>query len=170
MCSDRFSFVIEIRACTLLYVSLTVLCTSALSSASLAQSISFYSGGGSKLLTISSAVAGNEPADVIDDLSELSWDATGLGVTGKITVNTSVTGQSFSLFVGLSVTSGSGTEQAERQLTDGMQAADLLRDIPTGDPSGTGTLTYRGNATVSQGNSVDQGSDAHTVTYTILAQ
>jgi hypothetical protein len=141
-----------------------------ISSPCLAQSLSFLSGGGAKTLTITSAVAGSEPDEVIDDLTELTWDANGIGATAKITVDTSVPSQAFSLFVALDLTSGSGTEQAERELSDGMSDADLLRDIPTGSPTGVGTLTYRASATASQGNSSDNGSDVHTITYTILAQ
>ena len=134
------------------------------------QSLSFLSGGGPKTLTINSATAGAQPDQVTDDASELSWDVTGIGATAKITVDTSAPGQSFSLFVSLDLTSGTGTEQAERALVDGMSEADLLRDIPTGTPEGTGILTYRAAATVAQGTTADSGSDVHSITYTITAQ
>ena len=41
-----------------------------------AQSLSFSSGGGGKMLTISSANPGSEPNEVLDDVTELSWDGT----------------------------------------------------------------------------------------------
>lgn len=134
------------------------------------QSLSFTAGGGAKSLTISSAFAGNQPDQATDNTSELSWDASGIGSTAKITVDTSAPGQSFSLYVQLALTTGTGTEQVERELTDGMADADILRDIPVGAPSGTGTLTYRAVATAAQGTSADNGSDMHSITYTILAQ
>lgn len=135
-----------------------------------AQTLSFSAGGGAKTLTISSAVAGNDPDDVTDDLSELTWDASGVGATAKITVDTSAPSQSFSLYVALELLTGSGTEQVERELVDGMADVDVLRDIPTGAPTGTGKLTYRAAATAAQGCSADNGTDDHTITYTILAQ
>jgi hypothetical protein len=139
------------------------------------QSLSFTGGGGPLTLTISSATAGSQPNQVTDNASELTWDAEGAG-TAKITVSTSCPGQSFGLYVTLTVTSwGSGTtgtEQSEITLSDGMLDTDLFRDIPTTLPGrqGTGTLTYRATATVAQGNSSDNGDDYHTVTYSITAQ
>ena len=147
---------------------LLVLTAAVLAPVSQAQTISLS--GGSRTLTINSAVAGSEPAEVTDNVTVIDWDATALGATAKITVGTAVPTQAFSLFVTLDVTSGEGTSQGEKELTDGMADADILLDIPTGTPVGAGTLTYRGKATASQGNSVSQGDDVHTVTYTILAQ
>lgn len=137
-------------------------------SASKAQTIGLS--GGSRTLTIDSATAGNEPVEVTDDVTVLDWDASGLGATAKITVGTAVPTQAFSLFVSLDVISGVGTSQGEKELTDGMTDADIVVDIPTGTPVGSGTLTYRGKATASQGSTLSEGDDAHTITYTILAQ
>ena len=140
-----------------------------------AQIIEFSLGGGSLTLTINTAVAGQEPSEVTDNLTEIHWDAD-FGVTAKMSVSTVCPGQSFSLYVELEVTSwGSGTqgtEQPEAQLTDGMMATDVLRDIPSTAPGreGYGTLTYRATATVAQGTSAEHGDDVHTITYTILEQ
>lgn len=140
-----------------------------------AQLIEFSQGGGSLTLTINTATAGQEPSEVTDNLTEIHWDAD-FGVTAKMSVSTVCPGQSFSLYVELEVTSwGSGTlgtEQPEAQLTDGMMAADVLRDIPSTAPGreGYGTLTYRATATAAQGTSAEHGDDVHTITYTILVQ
>lgn len=174
-----FDHITTIRRCTargLLALALTTLVSlSPVSTKVHAQSLTFSSGGGPLTLTVSSATAGSEPVDVTDATSQVTWDGD-FGVTAKITVATVCPTQSFGLYVTLTVTSwGSGTtgtEQSEVQLTDGMADADLFRDIPTTAPGrqGVATLTYRASATVSQGNSADNGDDIHTVTYTILAQ
>lgn len=132
------------------------------------QALSFDFGGGSTTLTISTAIAGMQPNDATDNASGLAWTASN-GQGAKITTSTSAPGQSFSLFVTVDVTSGFGSSQGEVELTDGMLDTDLVINIPK-KKSGTGTLTYRARATVSQGNSADDGDDVHTITYTILAQ
>jgi len=140
-----------------------------------AQDFVFSSGGGSLSLTISSATAGSEPDDETDNSTELFWDAD-FGITSKMTVSTLCATQAFKLFVDFSVTTfGSGTagtEQGEIELFDGMLDTDIFRDIPSTLPGRTGnaTLTYRVSATVADGNSLENGDDFHTVTYTLLAQ
>ena len=132
------------------------------------QTLSFAFGGGSTTLTISTAAAGSEPNDASDNASGLTWD--GQGILSKITTVTSAPGQSFSLFVTLDVTSGSGTSLGEVELTDSMLDSDLLTGIPIASPTGSGTLTYRARSAVSQGGSAEEGDDVHTITYTIVAQ
>ncbi|MBO6574829.1 MAG: hypothetical protein JJ896_05405 [Rhodothermales bacterium] len=140
-----------------------------------AQTVSFTAGGGALNLSITTATTGSDPTDATDNSTELSWDSQG-SATSKITVSTTCPGQSFGLYVELTVTSWgsgtSGTEQGEIQLTDGMLDTDLFRDIPTTSPGGqgSGTLTYRASATTSQGASVDEGDDVHTILLTIAAQ
>ncbi len=140
-----------------------------------AQTFLFSGGGGTINLQIETATAGSEPNSATDNFTELSWDAD-YGVTSKVTVTTTCPSQNFSLFVELTVTTygtGSvGTEQGEIELINGMLDTDMLRDIPLLSPGrvGSGTLTYRAVATVSDGNSNENGDDVHTVTYTLTAQ
>jgi len=154
---------------------LAVMLVLQLSSSASAQQLMFSSGGGPLLLTISSAVAGSQPAGISDSSTELFWDAD-FGVTSKMTVSTSVLNQSFRLFITLTVTSWAngtaGTPQPEIELTDGMLDTDILRDIPPASPQrqGFGTLTYRASSLVSDGNSTENGDDLHTITFTIVAQ
>lgn len=124
--------------------------------------------GGALVLRVNSAVAGSEPAIVTDATSQLSWTSNALDVS-KITVGTQCPGQSFTLFVRATITSGSATAQPEVTLTH-LQTSDFVRGIPTLTANGTATITYRARATVAQGNSAAEGDDVHTITYTILAQ
>jgi len=140
-----------------------------------AQEFRFTSGGGTVNLVVQSATAGSEPTDATDSSSEISWDAA-FGLPSKITVSTISPGQSFRLYVRLSVPSqgagGQGIVQPEIQLQDGMLDMDLFTDIPATLPGrqGFGTLIYRAAATVAEGNSNEHLDDTHLVTFTILAQ
>ena len=88
-----------------LLIALTLL----IPAAAQGQSLVFSSGGGSLNLSITSATPGGEPAEVTDDSTEITWDSEGAG-TAKITVSTSCPGQSFGLYLDLTVTSwGAGT-------------------------------------------------------------
>ncbi len=139
------------------------------------QTLSFSAGGGSLSLVIDTATAGSEPDDAPDSSTEMSWDAD-FGFLSKITVSTLCVSQDFQLFVDFTVTSGGsgtmGDEQGEIELVDGMFDADLFTNIPFSSPAriGTATLSYRASATVSDGNSAENGDDFHSITFTILAQ
>jgi len=140
-----------------------------------AQEFRYNSGGGPITLLIQTATAGSEPNDATDNATEIYWDAN-FGAPSKITVSTIAPGQSFQLFLLLSVPSqgggGQGVAQPEVTLVDGMLDADLFTDIPSSLPGrqGFGTLEYRAAATVADGNSSMHGDDVHIVTLTVLAQ
>ena len=140
-----------------------------------AQEFRFNSGGGTVNLVVQSATAGSEPTDASDSSTEIYWDAA-FGLPSKITVSTISPGQSFRLYIRLSVPSqgagGQGIVQPEVQLQDGMLDMDLFTDIPSTLPGrqGFGTLIYRAAATVAEGNSNEHLDDTHLVTFTILAQ
>ncbi|NQV72682.1 hypothetical protein HQ496_06135 [bacterium] len=140
-----------------------------------AQEFRFNSGGGPINLIVQSATAGSEPTDASDSSSEIYWDAA-FGLPSKITVSTISPGQSFRLYIRLSVPSqgagGQGIVQPEVQLQDGMLDMDLFTDIPSTLPGrqGFGTLIYRAAAAVAEGNSNEHLDDTHLVTFTILAQ
>lgn len=136
--------------------------------------LEFSAGGGVVSLVVDAAEAGSELAEASDTGTELHW-INGIGQTAKLTVSTACPGQRFSLSVGLQVTSwASGTLATVAppvDLTDGMLATDLLRDVPAAaSGEGTAVLTYRASATVADGTSADHGDDVHTVTYTFLEQ
>lgn len=140
-----------------------------------AQEFRFNAGGGPISLLVQTAIAGSEPTDASDNSTEIYWDAN-FGVPTKITVSTSAPGQSFRLYVSLSVPSqgggGQGVTQPEIQLFDGMFDMDIFTDIPTSLPGrqGFGSLIYRAAATVAEGNSNEHSDDIHLVTFTLLAQ
>ena len=140
-----------------------------------AQEFRFNSGGGTIALMVQSASAGSEPTDATDSSTEIYWDAN-FGLATKITVSTIAPGQSFRLYLRLSVPSqgagGQGIMQPEIQLLDGMFDMDLFTDIPSTLPGrqGFGTLIYRAAATVAEGNSNEHLDDVHLVTFTLLAQ
>lgn len=140
-----------------------------------AQEFRFNSGGGPLSLLVQSATAGSQPTDATDSSTEIYWDAN-FGLPSKITVSTISPGQSFRLYVRLSVPSqgggGQGIVQPEVQLQDGMLDMDLLTDIPSTLPGrqGFGTLIYRAAANVAEGNSNEHLDDVHLVTFTFLAQ
>jgi hypothetical protein len=123
---------------------------------------------GNPLLSITTALPGQEPQAVVDATSTLTYRRQ--AVTTKITVSTSCPGQRFTLKV-LATNISGGTAAPEVTLTHGMLAADFVTNIPrTGAPTKTCTPQYTASATFEQGNSTELGSDIHTVTYTLLAQ
>ena len=140
-----------------------------------AQEFRFNAGGGPISLLVQTATAGSEPTDATDNGTEIYWDAN-FGVPTKITVSTTAPGQSFRLYVSLSVPSqgggGQGVVKPEVQLIDGMLDMDIFTDIPTSLPGrqGFGSLIYRAAATVAEGNSNEHSDDTHLVTFTLLAQ
>lgn len=126
--------------------------------------------GGPVSFEIITALPGSQPLPATNTDAQIEWNDDELYTT-KIVVSTTCPDQSFDLYVqALSPTRG--TAQPEVQLVNGGLPADLIRDIPSEllcplfDCAGTATLRYRAEVAVEQG----AGSDAHTVTYTILAQ
>ena len=140
-----------------------------------AQDFRFISGGGPIILQVESASAGAEPVDATDSSTQILWDAN-FGVPAKIAVSTIAPGQSFHLYLRLSVSdqspAGQGVTHPEVELFDGMLDMDLFTDIPSTLPGrqGFGTLMYRASATVADGNSNEHQDDAHIVLFTLLAQ
>ncbi len=119
-------------------------------------------------LTISSALAGQEPSLVTSETGQLQWSTLELDPTKKITTQTNLGSPKFTLTTqALSVSAGDGTAVGEIALTT--SASDFVVDIPAGIPvgdPGTCTLRYAASATASDGT----GTDFHTVTYTIIDQ
>jgi hypothetical protein len=116
---------------------------------------------GSLSLTISgaSAVAGQNSMSTTDQSSLLKW-----GINSslkKITVNSNLATPLFTLNV-LALTPTQGT--ASPEVTLSTTASDFL--INLGRTVGQCTLRYTGVALASQGT----GSDAHTITYTVITQ
>ena len=116
--------------------------------------------GGNVTLTINSAVAGSDPTDASDATAGLTWDSD--EGSKKITVVSDLGSPSFTLRV------------KATGLTDGTSAGQVTvinsaQDFVTGIPvtvSGGCTLSYTASATATQGT----GSDAHTITYTIMSE
>lgn len=123
---------------------------------------------GNPVLSITTALPGQEPTAVTDATSTLRYRRQ--SVVTKITVSTSCPGQRFTLKVLATNVSG-GTAAPEVTLTDGMVATDFVTGIPrTGALNKSCRPRYTASATFEQGNSAELGSDIHTVTYTLLAQ
>lgn len=124
--------------------------------------------GGNQTMTITTGSPGAEPLPVVNTSTTLSYKRQ--SVVAKITVGTNCPGQSFTLKV-VAVSPTKGVAAPGVTLTNGMPAADFITDIPrTGVLNATCTLQYTASALFSQGNSLEEGNDVHTVTYTILAQ
>ena len=124
--------------------------------------------GGNQVLSVTTALAGQEPASATNTNSSLRYRRQALNA--KITVATSCPAQKFTLrtlATGVTV----GTAAPEVTLSNGMPATDFITNIPSGAGGFvTSTLQYTASATFAQGNSAEQGNDVHTVTYTLVAQ
>jgi hypothetical protein len=119
-------------------------------------------------LTISSATAGQQPDQAMDETCQLSWTTLLTDPVKKIVVSTNLAGPRFSLSLrATNVNSGHGTAMGAFVL--GTSASDLVVSIPpnltAGDP-GQCNLRYTATATAANGT----GSDSHTVTFTITDQ
>lgn len=124
--------------------------------------------GGNITLTISTGIAGGQPAAVTNTATSIRFRRQ--AVVTKVTVQTSCPVQRFSLSVVATAATG-GTAQPEVTLVDGMAPTDLITNVPTsGGANKSATLQYTASATFAQGNSNEVGSDIHTVTYTLVAQ
>jgi len=123
--------------------------------------------GGDALLSITSALPGQQPIPVFDASTRLRYRSG--TAPRKVTVSTICPGQRFSLSV-LAIDLSMGVAAGEVPLTDGMLGLDLITDIPDRPPNGRCTLRYAASSTFEQGNSAELGDDIHTVTYTIADQ
>ena len=86
-----------------------------------------------------------------------------------MTVAATCPGQRFGLKV-LAVGPTVGVAAPEVTLVDGMPATDFITNIPIGgNPVSTCTIRYTASATFDQGNSTDLGTDAYSVTFTLVA-
>lgn len=109
---------------------------------------------GDVVLTISTAIAGQNPEPVTDTSSTLAWTKGPFGT--RITVATSLVSPKFILKVeAISVSGGSGVGEITISTT-----AQTLTNV-SGD--GSCTLKYTGSAQASDGT----GTDSHIITYTI---
>ena len=119
-------------------------------------------------LTISSATAGQEPAAASSEACQLQWTTLVADATKKITAQSNNATPSFALKLSaVNVSAGDGTPAG--QVTLSTTAEDLVVDIPAGvlvSNPGTCTLHYQASATAANGT----GSDAHTITFTIVDQ
>jgi hypothetical protein len=119
-------------------------------------------------LSISSAIAGQEPSSVMNETRLLQWSTLALDPTKKITAQTNLGSPQFLLTArAVNITAGDGTAVGEVVLTT--SPSDFVVDIPAGIPAGdpaTCTLRYTASTAASDGT----GTDLHTVTYTIIDQ
>ena len=83
--------------------------------------------------------------------------------TWRITVQTTCAGQKFSLSV-VATSATRGTMQAAVPLTNGMAAVNFITAIPRNTAGMTCKLNYTASATFANGN----GTDNHTVKYTLV--
>jgi hypothetical protein len=125
--------------------------------------------GNNITMSITTGVAGGTLNSVVNTARTLSYRRQ--AKIAKITVSTSCPTQSFTLKV-LATGVPDGTAAPEVNLINGMAATDFIVNIPVSPPTTlrSCTLRYTASATFSQGNSIEDGNDVHTVTYTILAQ
>ncbi len=120
--------------------------------------------GGTVTLSVVAAVPGQEPTDVTNQNTRLSWGRP--RDIAKIVVYSSCPGQSFDLSIeAISLVNGTGTGPVS--LFDGMAPMDLVVDMPA-NQRGEATLRYLATATVDQGTSTENGTDAHTLTFTLV--
>lgn len=119
--------------------------------------------GGDVSLVVSSATAGQDPDPAIDSTtSDLRYRISPSDPTMKITVETNLGSPSFTLKAE-AINAAGGTPAGEMVLST--TAQDFLTDV-TLTSNRTCDLKYTSVALASDGT----GSDAHTVTYTIVAQ
>lgn len=126
--------------------------------------------GGNQVLQITSAQPGQEPTPVVNSLTSLSYRRQ--SKISKITISTSCPGQRFTLRV-RAVSVQDGTPTSTITLTNGMPAADVVRDIPAQGgipPRRSAALEYTASSTFDQGNSTELGTDSHVITFTLVAQ
>ncbi|MEK6565527.1 MAG: hypothetical protein AABZ41_02355 [Bacteroidota bacterium] len=125
--------------------------------------------GNNITMSITTGVAGGTLTSVVNTARTLTYRRQ-LAIA-KITVSTSCPTQSFTLKV-LATAVPDGIAAPEVTLVNGMPATDFIVNIPVRPPNTARscTLRYTASATFSQGNSIEDGNDVHTVTYTILAQ
>ena len=115
--------------------------------------------GGALTLTINTATAGSNPDDATDSEShDLLWTTN--EASKKITVETDLVSPTFTLAVNASSVSG-GTSAGS--ITTTTTAQDFVTGVAT--TIGSCDLAYTASATAAEGT----GSDAHTITYTLIA-
>lgn len=122
--------------------------------------------GGTVTLIISTATPGAGPVSVQSSASLLKWGQPA-AKTSKITVSTSCPGQSFTLTI-QAISPTRGVSTGSINLVHLMSSTNLITGISRN--SGSATLRYTASATVTQGDSVAEGLDTHTITFTLLAQ
>ena len=124
--------------------------------------------GGNQTMTITTGMAGGQPANVINTSTTLRYKSQ--AVIAKITVSTSCPGQKFGLSV-LATSVTQGVAAPEVTLLNGNPSTDMVTDIPAGfHGNASCTLQFTASANFSDGNSTELGNDLHTITYTIQAQ
>ena len=124
--------------------------------------------GGNLSMSITTAIAGQQPTSVTNTTASLRYRRQTLPT--KITVATTCPGQRFSLAVVATSATG-GTPAPQVNLVNGMAATNFITGIPrTGTNIKTCILRYTASARFDQGNSAELGNDVHTVTYTLVSQ
>jgi len=129
--------------------------------------------GGDVTLTISTAIAGQEPDPVTNESTGLRYYGTPGNEKFKITVQTNLFPQNFTLKVMAINLIGSNEDKSKpgnpgKELTLSTTPQELVKNIRggTADDPHWCTLKYTALATVEQGT----GNDVHTVTYTITVK
>lgn len=144
------------------------ICTTVLASSAAAQLT--LRGIANPTVNITTGTAGGTMTSVVNTTSQIRY--TRQAVICKITVRSTCPFQSFHLSVqATGVTRGTASVTAV-VLTDGMLAVDFITGIPSAGvwTTHTPTLRYTASAAFSEGNSVEEGNDVHTVLYTLQAQ
>ncbi len=143
------------------------MCTIGVMRTAPAQSLAMQ--GGNITLTIATATPGSEPTPIVDAATKIRFKGD-VSLPTKITVQTVCPGQKFNLTVEATAV-GDGTAAPAVSLTNGMLATDIVTNIGVASKKNfTLTLQYTASATFAQGNSIELGDDAHTVTYSLVAQ
>jgi hypothetical protein len=123
---------------------------------------------GSVDLIVSSASAGSEPDQDIDQTTQLQWDNWPNSATiKKITVQSNLASPQFTLSVqAINISPADGSSAGE--ITVSSSAADFINSIPAKDSPDNAScdLRYKATALAAEGT----GVDTHTITYTIVDQ
>jgi hypothetical protein len=114
-------------------------------------------------LDLSRTTAGGDLADDEDSNTMLIWMKP--SYKSKVTVSTFAPDQKFVLTIEAKKVKNGKSVGAIR-LVDGMLDTDLIVDLKK-DRIGRATIRYRAESNIESGNSVDDGMDIHTVTFTL---
>ena len=140
-----------------------------------AQAMRLTVSGGAQTMNIITGTSTTQPASVQNTTCTITYSQLRAGTsTKKVTVSAACPTQAFTLTVLATAPSRGAAVTPAINLTDGMAAADFIRDIPgyngTTRQNSTASLQYTASATYAQGNSADFQNDVYTMTYTLTTQ